>query len=139
MATNETKTIDLEDMTERLRHDAAQVRVAYAQLRSDEDTAWARYVHAVDATLETMEKDLQAEREVLKAERAKTQAELGEAVHELLDRVRGSIDDLQVQRTLFEMEARDRLNALRAPAEHALGQLRRRIDSALAALAFAVD
>ena len=129
---------DIERMTQQLRRDAAEVRAAYRRLRTDENTAWARYVRDVDSTLAKMERDLNEERKALSVERARTQAELSEAVHELLARVHGTLDELQVQRALLQMETRDRINQLREPAEHALDRLRTKLDHAIGILAFVI-
>src|SRR4051794_23621311 len=118
---------DLQELTEQLRHDAETVRAAYGRLRADEDVAWTRYVADVDATLLQMQRDLAAEHDVLVAQRAEQSEELRDALHEALDRVHGTLDDLRVQEALLAMDARDRFGKLWETGERSLSTLRTNI------------
>lgn len=127
MTNTEQHKLEVEQLTDQLRHDAANVRVAYQRLRADGDDAWTRYVTEVDTTLQQMERDLEAERAALAVQRADQTAELRDALHEVLDRVHGALDDLRVQEALLEMDARDRFGSLLATGQHALHELRGKV------------
>jgi hypothetical protein len=136
MSNTDAPNPELQDLTEQLQRDAAEVREAYRKLKAVEDVAWTRYVADVDATLLQMEHDLKAEHDVLVAERAVHSAELGQAVHELLDRIRGGLEELRVQEVLFEMDARDRFGELWNTGQHALADLRATVSTTLDVAAF---
>lgn len=94
------------DVLERLGKATADVKAARTRLREEQEAAWQRYVASVNAALAD---DLD-----LSSPAAGGAGDAGEPdpVHELLDAIRGRVDDLRVQAQLGRMEAAEVLEHL---------------------------
>lgn len=94
---------------------SADVRAARARLEAEQHEAWERYVHAVETAL--------AEDLALPA----TDHDASESLdgwHEVLDALRGRVDDLRVQSRLGRMDAADVLEELHLASGWVLDRLR---------------
>lgn len=91
---------------QRLLRASEDVHAAKARLHEEQEAAWQRYVAAVEAAL-AADLDL-----TTGAGTTTTAGPTEDPVHELLDTIRGRIDDLRVQAQLGRMEAAELLDEL---------------------------
>lgn len=127
---NETIT----GLTDKLRRDTAQARVAHARLIADEQKSWNRYAHAVAEMLEQLEGDIEEGKATLAAQRTARAEERRATIEPVIDRARGSLEDLRVQGDLLAMETRDRMEPVREAAINALTEVRSTIERLSTAL-----
>ena len=99
----------------RITHASDDVRAARSRYQAEQEAAWERYVAVVDKAL--------AEDLRLPAPTADPTTGT-DPVHELLDTVRGRIDDLRVQAQLGKMELEDLATELHAAAGRVVDLLR---------------
>lgn len=100
----------------RLAHASDDVRAARSRYLAEQEAAWQRYVAVVDKALA----------EDLRLETPPPAAAAGapDPAHELLDAIRGRLDDLRVQAQLGRMELEDLATELHAAANRVVDLLR---------------
>lgn len=113
--TTPTKEDHRNETLRRLAHASEDVRAARSRYLAEQEVAWQHYVAVVDKALA---EDLR----LTTPER--TPAPETDPVREVLDSIRGRIDDLRVQATLGRMELEDLATELHKAANHVVDLLR---------------
>lgn len=83
------------------------LREAVARLDQSEDDAWRHYGAEIDKALAQMDDDLSAAEAQLRIEEAESRDQLSYALQQATDSWRARADEIRVQMSLGEMEARD--------------------------------
>ena len=96
------------EVLQRLLRASDDVQAAKQRLHDEQEAAWQRYVAAVESTL-AADLDLTAATGT-----TTTSGPTDDPEHEVLEAVRGRIDDLRVQAQLGRMEAADLLDERQA-------------------------
>jgi hypothetical protein len=120
MTTAATRTTDTRNEADprnealrRLAHASEDVRAARSRYLAEREEAWQRYVGVIEKAL--------AEDLRLSPPAGTT---MNNSVRDLLDTLRGRVDDLRVQATLGRMELEDLATELHKAADHVVDLLR---------------